>query len=87
MPVFDATGLTGAYDFTLSFSGYSQVGGINGYTLPSQNSGDGSSLSEPTGGLLLFNALKQQLGLKLEKQKHVFPMLILDHINEKPTEN
>ena len=87
MSVFDATGLPGTYDFTLSFSGYSQVGGINAYTLPSQSAGDGSNLSDPTGGLLLFTALKQQLGLKLEKQKHVLPMLVLDHINEKPTEN
>ena len=87
VPVFDVTGLPGAYDFTLSFSGYSQVGGINAYTLPSQSAGDGSNLSDPTGGLLLFTALKQQLGLKLEKQKHTFPMLVLDHINEKPTEN
>jgi hypothetical protein len=29
----------------------------------------------------------RQLGLKLEKQKRPVPVLVIDHINEKPTEN
>jgi uncharacterized protein (TIGR03435 family) len=43
--------------------------------------------SQFRGGLLLFDALKRQLGLRLEKQKHLFPMVVLDHINRKPTDN
>ena len=90
IPVFDSTGLTGNYDFVLSFSGYSQVGGINGYSLPTPTPADtavGSTSADPTGGLLLFDAIKQQLGLRLEKQKHLFPMVVLNHINRKPTDN
>jgi uncharacterized protein (TIGR03435 family) len=90
IPVFDSTGLTGNYDFVLSFSGYSQVGGINAYSLPTPTPADtavGSTSADPTGGLLLFDTIKQQLGLRLEKQKHLFPMVVLNHINRKPTDN
>ncbi len=43
--------------------------------------------ADPTGGLPLFDAIKQQLGLKIEKQKRPVPMLVIDHINEKPSDN
>jgi uncharacterized protein (TIGR03435 family) len=90
--LFDGTGLTGNYDFTLSFSGYSQVGGINNYSLPKAPSSESSSgptaaAAEPDGAISLFDAIKQQLGLKIEKQKRPIPMLVIDHIDEKPTDN
>jgi uncharacterized protein (TIGR03435 family) len=90
--LFDGTGLTGHYDFVLSFSGYSQVGGINEYSLPSAPPGESNANStdgagEPDGAIPLFEAIKQQLGLKIEKQKRPVSMLVIDHIDEKPTDN
>jgi uncharacterized protein (TIGR03435 family) len=36
----------------------------------------------------LYDAMQKQLGIKLEKRKEVpMPMLVIDHIEEQPTEN
>jgi uncharacterized protein (TIGR03435 family) len=32
-------------------------------------------------------ALDKELGLKLEVQKRVIPVLVIDHVNRKPTDN
>jgi uncharacterized protein (TIGR03435 family) len=80
VPVLDATGLEGAWDFTLSFSRSNQLQGGG-------QSGETSTASDPSGAISLFDAIKKQLGLKLEKQKRPVPVLVIDHIDEKPTEN
>jgi uncharacterized protein (TIGR03435 family) len=38
-------------------------------------------------GVSLFVALEKQLGLKLEAHKRIMPVLVIDHIEEKPTDN
>lgn len=83
-PAVDSTGLAGAWDFTLSFS-------TNGVF---QNAGRGSSdtgagmlaVSAPSGAISLFDALKK-LGLRLELQKRMMPVLVIDHVEPHPTEN
>jgi uncharacterized protein (TIGR03435 family) len=35
----------------------------------------------------LFDAVEKQLGLKLEMRKRTYPVFVIDHIEEKPTEN
>jgi uncharacterized protein (TIGR03435 family) len=81
-PVLDSTGLEGAYDFTLSFSavGLFQGGG---------RGGDASApgASDPSGAISLPEAVNKQLGLKLELQKRMIPVLVIDHVEEMPTEN
>jgi uncharacterized protein (TIGR03435 family) len=83
-PVLDSTGLTDAYDFTLSFSaiGLLQSGGG-----PGQPAGDRPGASDPNGALSLPDAINKQLGLKMELQKRPMPVLVIDHIEEIPTEN
>jgi uncharacterized protein (TIGR03435 family) len=81
-PVVDATGIEGAYDLTLSYSG---SGKLLGGGLPA--GGDAVAASDPSGGLSLFDALTKELGLKLEKVKRPIPVLVIDHVEEKPTEN
>src|SRR5581483_10521475 len=78
--VQDATGLEGSWDFTLNFSPASPAGMGGG------RGGEGSA-AEPTGGLPFTEALSRQLGLKLEQQKRPGPVLVIDHIEQKPTEN
>lgn len=84
--VIDATGIEGAYDFTLSFS---KSGQLTAAAKPasSDDSGSPASASEPTGGISLADAINKTLGLKLEKRKGTMPMFVIDHIDPQPTEN
>jgi uncharacterized protein (TIGR03435 family) len=43
--------------------------------------------SVPSGAVSLFDAVTRQLGLKLEMQKRPTPVLVIDHIEQKPTDN
>ena len=82
-PVLDATHIEGAYDFVLRFNSLRDV---QTRVTPSP-SADAAVASDPGGAISLFDAVDKQLGLKLEKQKRPTPMLVIDHIEEKPTEN
>ncbi len=87
-PVLDSTGIDGAYDFTLSFSAIGQLqGGGGGPPPPSGDTSMGLAASDPSGGISLPDAINKQLGLRLVKQKRPVPALVIDHIEEKPTEN
>jgi uncharacterized protein (TIGR03435 family) len=35
----------------------------------------------------IFSAIDKELGLKLQAQKRAMPVLVIDHIEQKPTEN
>ena len=80
-PVVDLTGLDGYWDFTLNFSNPLQLmaGGGRG--------GGAGEASDPNGAISLFEAIDKQLGLKLEQQKHPMPVVVIDHVEEKPTDN
>jgi len=71
--VVDKTGLTGLYDFTLTYTSDADAG---------SSASDADAPSGPT----IFTALEEQLGLKLESAKGPVQVLVIDHI-EKPTEN
>jgi uncharacterized protein (TIGR03435 family) len=79
--VLDKTGLTGAYDFTLNFSGI----GILQNSL--QGPGQPGAAADPNGALSLPDAVSKQLGLKLELEKRPAPVLVIDHVERQPTEN
>jgi uncharacterized protein (TIGR03435 family) len=83
-PIVDVTGLDGARDFTLTFSGFLafQTGsGRGGDNQPT------AAASDPNGAIPLGEALEKQLGLKLELRKHPMTVLVIDHIEQKPTDN
>jgi uncharacterized protein (TIGR03435 family) len=89
-PVLDQTGLDGAYDFTLSFSGAGAgLGpGGGGRGGDASTAAAGSAMApDPSGAISLFDAINKQLGLKLQKEKRPVPVLVIDHIEEKPTDN
>jgi uncharacterized protein (TIGR03435 family) len=78
--VADATGLEGAWDFTLSYTPH--------YLLrPGAGSGDADQPADPSGALSIFDAINKQFGLKLEIRKRPVPTLVIDHIEETPTAN
>lgn len=79
-PVVDATGINGAWDFSLL---YSRPGVVN-----AAPPADGQpSAVEPTGALTLFEALQKQLGLRLATEKRPMPVLVIDHVEPKPLDN
>ncbi|MEP6962815.1 MAG: TIGR03435 family protein, partial [Acidobacteriota bacterium] len=79
--VLDKTGLTDAYDFTLSFSGIEILqDSLQGAGRP----GGGADLNV---ALSLPEAISKQLGLKLELEKRPAPVLVIDRVEQKPTEN
>jgi uncharacterized protein (TIGR03435 family) len=87
-PVLDSTGLEGGWNFTLTYSRFPGMGGGRG-----GRGGDGPvesavpAASEPTGAFTLFEAVEKQLGLKLEMRKRTLPVIVIDHLEQKPTEN
>jgi uncharacterized protein (TIGR03435 family) len=54
---------------------------------PAGGGATGLGASDPIGGTTLFEALEKQLGLKLQSEKRPYRVLIIDHIEEKPTDN
>ena len=88
-PVIDGTGLEGAWDFTLNYNALMNVSAFLGAAAARDGLTPRASAepSEPSGGISFVDAVEKQLGLKLEMHKRTAPVLVLDHIEEKPTEN
>src|SRR5262249_37442095 len=77
-PVFDATGLTGGWNFSLVWTGRGQLLG----NLAPKAEGGGLNAADP-GGASAFEAVEKQLGFKLQSQKRPMPVTVIDHV-EKP---
>jgi uncharacterized protein (TIGR03435 family) len=73
--VVDKTGLTGRYDFTLTWAPDDDAAAM----------GSSASSGAPQGPSL-FTAVQEQLGLKLEPVKAPVDVVVIDHL-EKPSEN
>ncbi len=73
-PVIDRTGLSGRFDITLDWA-------------PDEFQSAGNPPSDNDAAFPdLFSALRNQLGLKLERTKGLVDILVIDHL-EKPSEN
>ena len=83
--VIDSTNIQGAYDFTLAFSTAGQLRAPAAAAAPSDDPSAANQAAVPTGGISLFDALTKTLGLKLVKRPGTMPMLVIDHLDEKPT--
>jgi uncharacterized protein (TIGR03435 family) len=87
-PVVDATGIEGGWDFTLTFSMNAMPIGMP--MRPGEGGGGSTAMpaaSDPTGGYTIFTAIEKELGLKLELRKRTEQVVVIDHIEQKPTEN
>jgi uncharacterized protein (TIGR03435 family) len=87
--VVDKTGLTGSYDFNMTYApDRSTMVSIGPPAAPEPPSGQPSTLdtaSDPVPNL--FAAFESQLGLKLESKKGPIEVLVVDKVNRTPTEN
>ena len=75
--VVDKTGLNGTYNFTFEFAGRYQSGA---YPQPLPN-------GETDTASFFFDALQQQLGLRLVEKKIAVPLLVVDSANKVPADN
>lgn len=75
-PLTDATGLTGKYDYTIFWS-----------TTATDAARRGAPADDDANGPSIFDAVQEQLGLKIEKRPGPVQMLVVDHVEKKPTEN
>jgi uncharacterized protein (TIGR03435 family) len=78
-PVADTTGLaslTGKYDYTIFWSNPATTAAL----------GRNPAIDDPDGPSI-FDAVQEQLGLKIEKRKSPAQVLVVDHVEKKPTEN
>ena len=84
--VVNKTGLAGSYDFTLYYtSGRKLRTDAAAAEAAAKQAGDATAA--PAGGLSVVDAFRKELGLRLEKQPGTYRALILDHIEQTPTEN
>jgi uncharacterized protein (TIGR03435 family) len=70
-PILEKTGFTGMFDFAIEF-----VPRFNGPSAP-----PGNFQPDPTGPTFM-EALKEQLGLKLESQTGPVDVLVIDYVEE-----
>ena len=75
--VVDATGIAGRWDFVLNYSP----------TGDRRSPDHDVAGSDPNGAMSIFEAINKQIGLKLEMRKRMLPVLVIDHIEQKPAEN
>lgn len=77
-PVADTTGLaslTRKYDYTIFWSN------------PATNAAMGLATAVEPDGPSIFDAVQEQLGLKIVKRKTPAQVLVVDHVEKKPTDN
>jgi uncharacterized protein (TIGR03435 family) len=84
-PVLDTTGLQGGFNFSLYWT---PRGAFENASRPAEaGAGAVAQAAAPAGdpgAITIFTAIEKQLGLKLEKGTHPFPVVVIDHIEEKP---
>ena len=70
-PFVDMTKLKGAYDFTLTWTPKDRLPRVRPSTADAQT---------PEGDVTVFEAIDQQLGLKVEERKRALPVIVIDHV-------
>ena len=74
-PVADATGLTGQYDYQLT------------WTMDMAGPGTPPASDDANALPMLPTAIQQQLGLRLEGKKVTLEMVVVDHMEKTPSKN
>jgi uncharacterized protein (TIGR03435 family) len=82
-PVVDATGLAGGWDFLVGWTPKAMMQTAPSSPTSSQGSGATVEAAVPD-GITVFDAVEKQLGLKLITQKRSVPVIVVDHVDEKP---
>jgi len=87
-PVLDATGIDGGWDFTLTFNEEADTAEGAGHKRePGRAENHVPVAPDPNGAVSIFRAVEKQLGLKLEMHKRLMPVIVIDHLEQTPTDN
>ena len=87
-PVTNNTGLTGKYDYVLTFSREGMEGMGGGGMIVTAGPGGGPPPAQPPSDApTIFAAVQEQMGLKLEQKKGSIDIFVIDHVEKNPTEN
>jgi uncharacterized protein (TIGR03435 family) len=84
-PVQDATGLTGKYGIDLTWTPDKAVEPSAGDATAAAGTPPGADIPAPEASL--FTALRESLGLKLERRTVQVQFVVIDHMERIPTEN
>jgi uncharacterized protein (TIGR03435 family) len=82
-PAVDATGLQGGWNFTLSWT---PRPALENAGRPADGTAGAAGVAADPGGITVFQAVEKQLGLKLEKGTHPVSIVVIDHVEQKPTD-
>jgi uncharacterized protein (TIGR03435 family) len=82
-PIVDATGIEGGWDFLI---GWTPKAALQTPQSPGQDQTPGAVNAAAPSGVSVFEAVEKELGLRLVKQKRTIPVIVVDHVNEKPLE-
>jgi uncharacterized protein (TIGR03435 family) len=85
-PVVNMTELKGSYDFTLEWAPPRRTNRPEAAAASGESTAIPSA-ADPTRGLTFFEAVERQIGLKLTARKHPMMVVVIDHIERKPSEN
>lgn len=81
-PIVNATGLEGGWNFLIGWTPKGMLHTPQAAN-PNQAAGAMTEAANPT-GITAFEAVEKELGLKLVKQKRSIPVIVVDHVDEKP---
>jgi uncharacterized protein (TIGR03435 family) len=84
-PVFDKTGIDGVFNFELHWTPDEMQPPLGDATPPPAGTPAPERPAEP--GQSFLSAVEEQLGLKLTGQRVPVEMIVIDHLEEVPTEN
>ncbi len=82
-PVVDATGLAGGWDFMI---GWTAKALLPPALEPDGGQGGQAGQASDPNGITVFEAMERELGLRLVRQKRTIPVIVVDHVDEKPIE-
>jgi uncharacterized protein (TIGR03435 family) len=84
-PIVDATGLDGSWNFLVGWTPREMIQKLQGQNSSQPGGAMTAEAPDPT-GMTVFEAVDKELGLKLVKQKRSYPVMVVDHLEEKPVE-
>jgi uncharacterized protein (TIGR03435 family) len=85
-PVVDKTGIQGRFDYQCTFTPDDSQFGGHPPPMPAQGNNNGSTDTVTAAAPSLYDAVQQELGLKLSAEKTAVDIIAIDHV-EKPTAN
>jgi uncharacterized protein (TIGR03435 family) len=78
-PVVDETGIEGGWNFFIGWTPRAMLQQADNSNQPAGTAADPTTIT-------FFEAVERELGLKLVKQTRRYPVIVVDHIEEKPVE-